>query len=270
MEDGNLPPEEEQKKTKLNTSQLNKLRKKRRELLRAGNTIGSSADYTPRKIPPKYGTLRCSPDNESNWSKETPQRRKFGFKSFVDLENIKEDVEKAKAMNIDFDVFQITEIASNFMRYWFQGREFIVLDTTIVGCWEFYFDKGYRVPNFADVKRTNNFQYVHVHARQRICCSCGREYLKAHPKRKTVKYERKADVADWMIEDLVYQQARFFGRPLNVLLITGDADFVELVESLRVEGIEVYLGKPTKCAERLKQAVKQSQQFNLWDLITFK
>ena len=84
-----------------------------------------------------------------------------------------EDVEEAKAKNIDFDVFQITEIASNLMNYWFQNRQFSVLDTTIVGCWKFYFDKGYHVPNFADVMQNNNFENFHDHARQRICRNCG-------------------------------------------------------------------------------------------------
>ena len=96
-----------------------------------------------------------------------------------------EDVEEAKAKNIDFDVFQITEIASNLMNYWFQNRQFSVLDTTIVGCWKFYFDKGYHVPNFADVMQNNNFENFHVHACQRICCNCGSEYLKVHSLRKT-------------------------------------------------------------------------------------
>lgn len=57
-----------------------------------------------------------------------------------------------------------------------------------------------------------------------------------------VNYERKSWYSGYsIIKHLVYNTARFFGRPLNVLLITGDANFVELVEALRVIDIKVYL-----------------------------
>lgn len=79
----------------------------------------------------------------------------------------------------------------------------------------------------------------------------------------SVNYKRKDGIGDSIIEDLVYDNARFSGRPLNILLITGDADFVELVEALKVKDINVYLGKPRNCAKKLQEAMKQDQQFEL-------
>lgn len=90
----------------------------------------------PRNKNPKVWCVETVSWKRYTFVIEISHRREYGFRLFLDLENIKKDVDKATAKCITFEVFQITQIASNFMHYWFQMRDFFVLDTTIVGCWE--------------------------------------------------------------------------------------------------------------------------------------
>lgn len=93
----------------------------------------------PHKIsPPKYGVLRLLKESEKQLWLETAHQRKYWFRSFVDLENIKLDVDEAKVACINFDVFQIIHIASYFMDHWFEWINFFVIDKTIVDCWDYF------------------------------------------------------------------------------------------------------------------------------------
>lgn len=72
-----------------------------------------------------------------------------------------------------------------------------------------------------------------------------------------------------MLKDLLCYVFHFFRRHLNILLLTGDAYFVELMEGLKVNGIEVYLGRPRNCFTKLQLAVKLDQQLMLSELTEF-
>lgn len=72
-----------------------------------------------------------------------------------------------------------------------------------------------------------------------------------------------------MLKDLLCYVFRFFRRHRNILLLTGDAYFVELMEGLKVNGIEVYLGRPHNCFTKLQLAVKLDQQLMLSELTEF-
>lgn len=78
--------------------------------------------------------LRLLKESEKQLWLETAHQRKYWFRSFVDLENIKLDVDEAKVACINFDVFQIIHIASYFMDHWFEWINFFVIDKTIVDC----------------------------------------------------------------------------------------------------------------------------------------
>lgn len=82
-----------------------------------------------------------------------------------------------------------------------------------------------------------------------------------------MKYERSTDIADDIIENMMFDHLREFGAPCNILLVSADSDFVRPVKILSKFGARVYLARPKKCSRELTAAVQQGRIVEFSDIV---